>query len=97
MITTPKLTVYQKEVAALAAQIMTGLLASGHYTTSPSSSKPPRLVYRDFSQGWAELGMPERFIPEAVLDAVDMAKTLKVVASMEEDTGEKPWSKKPKS
>ncbi len=95
MITTPKLTVYQKEVSALAAQIMPGLLASGHYTTLGTQGKPPQLIYRDFGVGWADSGRPERYIPEAVLDAVDIAKTLKVVASMEEDTGVKPWTKKP--
>jgi len=94
--TTPKLTVYQKEISAMAAQIIQGLLASGHYTTAGSSTKPPTLIYRDYGTDWADKGMPARFVPEAVLDAVDMAKKLKVVSSMEEDTGEKPWTKKPK-
>ena len=61
------------ESLKLAVEIMTGLLASGHYTeldTSEASEVEPSVRFFDHRKGWKEDGCPRRISRYAVSDAI---------------------------
>lgn len=62
------------------AHILSGLLASGHYTRDCecTNNELPEPIRSDLGKDWKETGLPTRFSSKAVEDAVMLWKELHV-------------------
>ena len=61
-----------------ASKIMSGLLASGHYTFPPerNNDDEPRIIRWDAGKDWKALDLNRRFVTNAVDDALSLLNEL---------------------
>ena len=63
----------------LVCEIVSGLLASGHYTFEPEQDEPleNRLIRVNCGEDWKESGFPRRYTALAVEEAIELLREIK--------------------